>query len=176
MKMALVKSDVSGTSEQALDRHRQAWDEYANRALERAGYEERIDHRSLKEQGIEREPQIHLGAKVMEMEARGVQTRVGDESRRISAVNRDLERQEAQREKLQVDIEAEQAEPQIYILPELVFSDELESEVQPVPPVLPIELLPAPIEQPAKPSQSLPLISNWRRRLGEAICSGVERK
>ena len=56
---------------QAIERHRQAWEEYANRALERADYEVRIDHRSLKEQGVEREPQIHLGAKVMEMEARG---------------------------------------------------------------------------------------------------------
>ena len=94
---------------EALERHRQAWEEYANRALEQAGYEERIDHRSLKEQGVEREPQIHLGAKVTEMEARGVQTRVGDESRRISAVNRNIERQEAQREKLQAEIAVEQS-------------------------------------------------------------------
>ena len=87
------------------------------------------------------------------MEARGIQTRVGDESRRISEVNRDIERQEAQREKLQVEIEAEQAEPQIYVLPELVFSDESESEVPPVPSVPQIEPLPASIEQPAKPSR-----------------------
>ena len=154
-----------------IERHRQAWEEYANRALERAGFEERIDHRSLKEQGIEREPQIHLGAKVMEMEARGVQTRVGDESRRISAVNRDLERQEAQREKLQIDIEAEQAPPQIYILPELVFSDELESEAQQVPSVQPVELLPAPIEQPVK--RSVPTID---RELAERVCEAIARR
>ena len=159
---------------QALDRHRQAWEEYANRALERAGFEERIDHRSLKEQGIEREPQIHLGAKVMEMEARGVQTRVGDESRRISAVNRDLERQEAQREKLQIDIEAEQAPPQIYILPELVFSDELASEAQQVPSVEPVELLPAPIEQPV--TRSVPTIDReWAERVCEAIARRREK-
>ena len=156
---------------QALDRHRQAWEEYANRALERAGFEERIDHRSLKEQGIEREPQIHLGAKVMEMEARGVQTRVGDESRRISAVNRDLERQEAQREKLQIDIEAEQAPPQIYILPELVFSDVLESEAQQVPSVEPVELFPAPIEQPV--TRSVPTID---RELAERVCEAISRR
>ncbi len=156
---------------QALDRHRQAWEEYANRALERAGFEERIDHRSLKEQGLEREPQIHLGAKVMEMEARGVQTRVGDESRRISAVNRDLERQEAQREKLQIDIEAEQAPPQIYILPELVFSDELESEAQQVPSGEPVELLPAPIEQPV--TRSVPTID---RELAERVCEAISRR
>ena len=32
-----------------------------NHALERAGHEVRIDHRSLKEQGIDREAQIHIG-------------------------------------------------------------------------------------------------------------------
>ncbi len=32
-----------------------------NHALERAGHDARIDHRSLKEQGIDREPQIHIG-------------------------------------------------------------------------------------------------------------------
>ena len=42
------------------------------------------------------------------MESRGIQTRVGDESRRISKVNRDLKRQAAKREKIQAEIEAEQ--------------------------------------------------------------------
>ncbi|HZV20547.1 MAG TPA: MobA/MobL family protein, partial [Hyphomicrobiales bacterium] len=37
------------------------WEGQMNRALERAGYEARIDHRSLKEQGIDRDPQIHIG-------------------------------------------------------------------------------------------------------------------
>lgn len=83
----------------AVRGYRADWADYANRALEQAGYEARIDHRSLKDQGIEREPQIHLGAQVMEMEARGIQTRVGDESRRISKVNRDIERQQAKRKK-----------------------------------------------------------------------------
>ena len=92
----------------ALERQRKAWEEYANRALERAGYNERIDHRSLKEQGVEREPQIHLGAQVLEMEARGFQTRVGDESRRISKVNRDIGRREAQGETVRADIAAEE--------------------------------------------------------------------
>jgi hypothetical protein len=92
----------------AVKEYRADWAEYANRALEQAGFDERIDHRSLREQGIEREPQIHLGAKVMEMEARGIQTRVGDESRRISQVNRERKRQQAKLEKLEVEIAAEQ--------------------------------------------------------------------
>jgi hypothetical protein len=90
-----------------IERHRRAWAESVNKALEQAGYDERIDHRSLKAQGIDREPQIHLGAKVLEMEARGIQTRVGDESRRISKVNRDLARQAAKLERLSAEIAAE---------------------------------------------------------------------
>ena len=153
-----------------IERHRQAWAEYTNRALERAGCEERIDHRSLKEQGIEREPQIHLGAKVLEMEGRGIQTRVGDESRRISKVNRDIERQEGQREKLQTEIEVEQSAPQMYILPELVYSSKSENEATQAPIDPPIELPRAPINQPVKPSPPVPSIDlELVRRLGEAL-------
>jgi len=165
------KKERKWNKRDAVREYRSDWAEYANLALERAGLDERIDHRSLKEQGIEREPQIHLGAKVMEMEARGVQTRVGDESRRISAVNLDIERQEAQREKLQVEIEAEQSPPHMYILPELVFSDELESEIQPAPPAPPIEPLSAPIEQPVK--RSVPIID---RELAERVCEAISTR
>ena len=165
------KKERKWNKRDAVREYRADWAEYANLALERAGLDERIDHRSLKEQGIEREPQIHLGAKVMEMEARGVQTRVGDESRRISAVNLDLERQEAQRGKLRVEIEAEQSQPQMYVLPELVFSDESASEVQPAPPASPMELLPAPIEQPVK--RAVPTID---RELAERVCEAISRR
>ena len=115
---------------QALERQRKAWEEYANRALERAGLETRIDHRTLKEQGLEREPQIHLGAKVLEMEARGVQTRVGDESRRISKVNRDIERKQKRCEEVQADIAAEKGQTETYLWPEITFTAELESELK----------------------------------------------
>ena len=114
---------------QVLERQRKAWEEYANRALERSGFEARIDHRTLKEQGIEREPQIHLGAQVMEMESRGVRTRVGDESRRISKVNRDINRREVQREKVETAIEAEQLQSGVYVLPEIVYTDKPKNKV-----------------------------------------------
>ena len=138
---------------QAIERHRQAWEEYANRALEQAGFDERVDHRSLEAQGIEREPQIHLGAKVMEMESRGVRTRVGDESRRIIEVNRDIDQREAQRGKVQVEIAAEQVQPETYILPDFFYSSESENEAKQTEPVQPVEPFTVPIEQPlAKPS------------------------
>lgn len=53
---------------------RQEWSLQANRALERSGHEARIDHRSLKEQGIDREPTQHLGPAAAAMERKGIQT------------------------------------------------------------------------------------------------------
>ena len=103
------------------------------------------------------------------MEARGVRTQVGDESRRIDAVNRDLERQAAQREKRQVDIEAERVEPQMCILPELVFSSESERERLLAPPMPPIEQSPALIEQPVEPLPVPTVDLELVHLLGEAI-------
>ena len=47
---------------------RKAWADHANRILEREGFEERIDHRSLLDQGIDREPTTHVGPAGKEME------------------------------------------------------------------------------------------------------------
>jgi hypothetical protein len=41
---------------------RERWAELTNDALAKSGYSVRVDHRSLKDQGIDREPQIHVGA------------------------------------------------------------------------------------------------------------------
>lgn len=45
----------------AVDWVRERWEHCANRALERAGHDARIDRRTLKAQGIDREPTIHEG-------------------------------------------------------------------------------------------------------------------
>ena len=68
---------------------REEWARGVNRELERAGYPERIDHRSFAERGIEREPTVHEGPSVREMEARGVRTERGDLNRRARARDRD---------------------------------------------------------------------------------------
>ena len=90
-----------------LQQQREAWAKHVNAHLERAGYEARIDHRSLKEQGSERQPQPKLGPAVMNMEAKGILTEKGDEFRRVNKANRDLERQQSRREKVRADIETE---------------------------------------------------------------------
>ena len=55
------RKDSAGTEER-LQATRQRWANVQNRHLERHGIEARVDHRSLKEQGIDREPEKHIGA------------------------------------------------------------------------------------------------------------------
>lgn len=63
---------VIGTSEKgSTDRLRESWELFANRALERAGRNERIDRRTLADQGIDREPTIHEGPRSQAMDKRG---------------------------------------------------------------------------------------------------------
>ena len=73
-----------------LEETREAWEEQTNQALERAGHEIRIDHRSLAAQGLERLPSLHLGPTVAAMEARGIETERGAEARRREQVNAQL--------------------------------------------------------------------------------------
>ena len=50
---------------------RARWAEVQNQALERAGFDARVDHRSLEAQGIDREAMRHRGPAVSGIEARG---------------------------------------------------------------------------------------------------------
>jgi ATP-dependent exoDNAse (exonuclease V) alpha subunit len=65
---------------------RERWATLANVALEQAKISVRVDHRSLVEQGIDREPQPMLPRAVYEMERRGQYTQLGE---RIRAEFRD---------------------------------------------------------------------------------------
>lgn len=65
---------VMRLSEQgSTERLRVNWEDELNRALEREGFDERVDRRSLSEQGIDREPQIHIGQAAQELTRRGVE-------------------------------------------------------------------------------------------------------
>lgn len=72
---------------------RESWQVHANQALESIGNSQRIDHRTLEEQGINRIPQIHLGANVAAMRQRGIVTERGEEYERIQVANQLLEAQ-----------------------------------------------------------------------------------
>ena len=78
-------------SKQELQQWRQTWAEHANRILEREGFEERIDHRSLLDQGIDREPTTHVGPAGKKMEERGNTSDRAQRNRDIKAANDDLE-------------------------------------------------------------------------------------
>jgi len=69
---------------------RESWADLQNQALENAGSEARVDHRSLKEQGIERVPTIHMGPTATAMERRGETSDRGDENRKIEQLNAQL--------------------------------------------------------------------------------------
>jgi len=55
-----------------LVHQRESWAEAVNAALEKAGRSERVDHRSLKDRGIDRIPEPKIGVAATAMERRGV--------------------------------------------------------------------------------------------------------
>ena len=88
-----------------LSAAREAWQDHANRALERGQHGERIDHRSLKDQrsaalergdqpqaqALDREPQTKIGYAAQRMERRGQASDRGDDHRAL--MGRNAERQ-----------------------------------------------------------------------------------
>lgn len=60
---------------------RERWASLTNEALVAAGLEVRVDHRSLQEQGIDREPQPRIPYQFQQMERRGVRSEVAERIR-----------------------------------------------------------------------------------------------
>lgn len=88
----------SWNDKELLEQWRKAWAEYVNKALEKENYKERIDHRTLEAQGIERKSQIHVGPHANAMEKRGLNTDRGSINKEIVEVNKRL--QEIKNEKV----------------------------------------------------------------------------
>lgn len=95
-------------SEDQLISWREAWADMANRAIEQAGLEERIDHRSHVVRGIDEQPTIHEGVEAMHLEAKGFVSERRALNRQIRADNallRELKEQIRQLSKaVQMDI------------------------------------------------------------------------
>jgi hypothetical protein len=83
---------------------RELWARICNHALARNGLDKHVDSRSLKAQGIDREPTRHLGPTASAMERRGIKTFRGDENRRRR--NRGVEKELAALQKIENGIEA----------------------------------------------------------------------
>ena len=60
------KKGLPGPS--AVEWVRERWETCANKALEHAGHEARIDRRSLEAQGVDRAPQIHIGPRAQHID------------------------------------------------------------------------------------------------------------
>ena len=74
-------------SEEELLRWRAAWADVVNRALERSGVEQRIDHRSHAERGLDEKPTIHEGVNARIMEKMGYVSDRCELNRQIRADN-----------------------------------------------------------------------------------------
>jgi hypothetical protein len=81
---------------------RKDWEYGQNIYLERANVPERVDCRSLKEQGVDRVPQIHVGAKAWRMKERSERF---CENMEIISVNADMKRISSELDELNHSIE-----------------------------------------------------------------------
>jgi hypothetical protein len=80
---------------------RQRFEDLTNEHLERAGVDERIDMRSLKAQGIDYEPQQHMGPTATAMERRKpLSSRIGDENR-----HREIRNEEREHDEILIDVD-----------------------------------------------------------------------
>lgn len=77
---------------------REEWAKSVNQGLELNGIEERVDHRSYEEQGIDRLPTVHMGKTATALERQGVHTERGD-------INREIERENHQSQAVSEEVE-----------------------------------------------------------------------
>lgn len=102
------------SGKQQVKEIRKDWADEANRHLERAGRAERIDHRSLKDRGIDREATQHMGAGASRMERAGAESRIGQKNRAIEARNDERAQREAQAKVISLAIEREKRQQAAY--------------------------------------------------------------
>ena len=87
-------------SEEQLAAWRAAWADVSNRCLERAGREERIDHRSNAARGLDEIPTIHEGVTAQALERKGIISDRCELNRQIRADNALLRELKAEIKKL----------------------------------------------------------------------------
>lgn len=87
-------------SEEQLVFWRKAWADVTNLHLERAGQEERIDHRSHAERGLEEQPTIHEGVIARALEKKGIVSDRCELNRQIKTDNALLRELKAQMKKM----------------------------------------------------------------------------
>ena len=95
------KSLGMGTSQEEIKQIRATWANLANYALDKAGYKEKIDHRSYAEQGNGLQATIHEGSKVTQLRRKGIDTEVSRFNDNIKQQNsQQLQYKEPKKEKI----------------------------------------------------------------------------
>lgn len=97
-----------------------------NASLAALGLDERVDHRSYEEQGIDKVPTIHLGVAATAMERKGIETERGNINREIKDTNELIESINAEIEEVELTVLDEE-----YIYGE-VNVQALDEDVRPV--------------------------------------------
>lgn len=85
IKQRAAKGEKSPTTLRMI---RELWERHANAALEAAGRPERIDRRTLREQGVGREAQVHEGPNIRAMHRRGYRPRSQERTVRARALRK----------------------------------------------------------------------------------------
>lgn len=108
------QKERSWNSDALLLHWREQWAIHANRALEQAGHDARIDHRSHKDRGIEEVPTSHYGPAVSGLLARREQSHVADRvaEQAAAVIARQLLNAQAAAERLRIQAEQAQADVQ----------------------------------------------------------------
>lgn len=81
------KKNPEWNRKEMVESWREQWAVSVNQEFKRLDLPDRIDHRSLKDQGIDRLPTVHEGPTVRQMENRGVETDRGDMNRQVQEHN-----------------------------------------------------------------------------------------
>lgn len=81
------------SNQDELKEIRKAWADLTNEYLAEQGIDERIDHRSHKDRGLDTLPTVKMGWQATELERKGIHTDVGNKNRDIKAYNANLMQQ-----------------------------------------------------------------------------------
>ena len=88
-----------GTTQEDIKQIRETWADLANKALERAGYREKIDHRSYADQNNGLQATIHEGTKVTQLRRQGIDTEISRFNDNVKQQNtQQLDQQKQQKE------------------------------------------------------------------------------
>ena len=93
------KKNRDWNNRELMQTWRENWAESCNVKFHEKGLTERIDHRTLKAQGIDREAQIHIGSRAWAMQKRGIETAKVRQNREIVPRNKQKEHEKEMQKK-----------------------------------------------------------------------------